>query len=673
MKKLLLLFISVLCLGLGAYAETVLFASGALPTGWSGDKVQKGSSRPAPVTTPLQILGGGYIQSPEYKNVSSIKVSLNITTKATTLTIAQSTDTGKTWSTIRTIANSECDSKGWKEFDVATTGDTSNGVMFKLSAAKNSYYISSFEYTTGGGSESGDKKSPNLAWIDYSQLIDGSTTTYGKPITAKTVKMSEANMSGELGYLYVQTALTSTETNDPIFEALTFSSSDEGVAKFTDSTDLYSLSGIAAGTTTITATFAGDATYKDSKATLTLTITPDNAVPATPVIKFDDVTTSEDGEYTVVPGTKVSVSSTGATYIIVTSTLDGEQILEGESTTITVNESDMYEFYGMNDEGESAHVIIDFTAKAPVGSGIVYSLVTSASDLVAGETYTIGCASKGTVMSTATQTNYRDYVSAELGKGSFEITPDMLTLTLEQDGNGWKIKTQNYTDTNGYFNAVDASEKNNNLLIDETGAKWAIEIGEDESHNATISTPDFTNTRYIYWNPSSPRFSAYLKPQTEVQLYRETVIAPTIEVDGEAITTVGSVDVKAGSLIRIIGHEANELHYIHNSSTTANRAPVANTEGWTKHDSNIYEYVVEPDFATKHITITAKGVKNGKESAPVSITLHNGSTTGIEGVESAENDAEVEWFTITGVRVQQPAEGGLYIRRQGSEVSKVRF
>ncbi len=553
MKKLLLLFISVLCLGLGAYAETVSFASGALPTGWSGDKVQKGSSRPAPVTTPLQILGGGYIQSPEYKNVSSIKVSLNRTTKATTLTIAQSTDKGKTWSTIKTIAKLDCDPEGWKEFDVATTGDTSNGVMFKLSAAKNSYYISSFEYTTGGGSESGDKK-----------------------------------------------------------------------------------------------------------------------VPATPVIKFDDVTTSEDGEYTVVPGTKVSVSSTGATYIIVTSTLDGEQILEGESTTITVNESDMYEFYGMNDEGESAHVIIDFTAK---GSGIVYSLVTSASDLVAGETYTIGCASKGTVMSNAKSSDYRQYVEeVDFTTGSFEIKSNMLALTLEQDGDGWKIKTQNYTDPNGYFNAVDKSEKNNNnLLIDNTGAKWAIEIGEDESHNATISTPDFTNTRYIYWNPSSRRFSAYLKPQTEVQLYRETVVAPTIEVDGEKINTVGNVDVHVGSLIRIIGHETNELYYIHTYTTTANRAPVANTDGWTKHDSNIYEYTVPADFATKHITITAKGVKNGKESAPVSITLHNGSTTGIEGVESAENDAEVEWFTITGVRVQQPAEGGLYIRRQGSEVSKVRF
>ncbi len=554
MKKLLLLFISVLCLGLGAYAETVSFASGALPTGWSGKMVQKGRSRPKPVETPLQILGGGYIQSPEYKNVSSIKVSLNITTKAKTLTIAQSTDKGKTWPTIRTI-DSECDPNGWKEFDVATTGDTSNGVMFKLSAETNSYYISSFEYTT-----------------------------YGEDATT---------------------------------------------------------------------------------------------VPEAPVISFGETTCTTGETYDIEYGAEVTVSSKDAESIIANSPVETAAEHTGNSYKFKISKSGDYTFKGKNKVGESATTTVTFNVKKPVGSGIVYSLVTSASDLVAGETYTIGCASKGTVMSNATSEDYPQYVEyveyVDFTTGSFEIKSNMLALTLEQYGDGWKILTQNYEGGNGYFNAVDKSSKNNNLLIDNTGAKWAIEIGEDESHNATISTPDFTNTRYIYWNPSSPRFSAYLKPQTEVQLYRETVVAPTIEVDREVINTTGNVDVHAGSLIRIIGHEANELYYIHTSTTTANRAPVANTEGWTKHDSNIYEYTVPADFATKHITITAKGVKNGKESAPVSITLHNGSTTGIEGVESAENDAEVEWFTITGVRVQQPAEGGLYIRRQGSEVSKVRF
>ena len=396
--------------------------------------------------------------------------------------------------------------------------------------------------------------------------------------------------------------------------------------------------------------------------------------PEAPVVKFGETTCTANETYDIEYDAEVTVSSKNAESIIANSPVETAAEHTGNSYKFKISKSGDYTFTGKNKVGESATTTVTFNVKKPVGSGIVYSLVTSASDLVAGETYTIGCASKGTVMSNAKSSDYRQYVEdVVFTTGSFEIKSNMLALKLEQYGDGWKILTQNYEEGNGYFNAVDESEKKNNLLIDGTGAKWAIEIGEDESHNATISTPDFTNTRYIYWNPSSPRFSAYLKPQTEVQLYRETVVAPTIEVDGEKINTVGNVDVHAGSVIRIIGHEANELYYIHNTNSTANRAPVANTEGWTKHDSNIYEYTVPADFATKHITITAKGVKNGKESAPVSITLHNGSTTGIEGVESAENDAEVEWFTITGVRVQQPAEGGLYIRRQGSEVSKVRF
>lgn len=278
--------------------------------------------------------------------------------------------------------------------------------------------------------------------------------------------------------------------------------------------------------------------------------------PEAPVISFGETTCTTGETYDIEYGAEVTVSSKDAESIIANSPVETAAEHTGNSYKFKISKSGDYTFKGKNKVGESATTTVTFNVKKPVGSGIVYSLATSASDLVAGETYTIGCASKGTVMSNAESSDYRQYVEdVVFTTGSFEIKSNMLALTLEQDGDGWKIKTQNYT-TNGYFNAVDKSEKNNNnLLIDGTGAKWAIEIGEDESHNATISTPDFTNTRYIYWNPSSPRFSAYLKPQTEVQLYRETVVAPTIEVDGEKINTVGNVDVHVGSVIRIIGHD----------------------------------------------------------------------------------------------------------------------
>lgn len=546
MKKLLLLFISVLCLGLGAHAETVSFASGTLPTGWSGEKVQKGSSRPEPVTTSLQILGGGYIKSPEYKNVSSIKVSLNRTKKAETLTIAQSTDKGETWSTIRTIENSECDYTGWKEFDVATTGDTSNGVMFKLSAAENSYYISSFEYTT-----------------------------YGEDATT---------------------------------------------------------------------------------------------APEAPVISFGETTCTANKTYDIEYDAEVTVSSKNAESIIANSPVETAAEHTGNSYKFKISKSGDYTFKGKNKVGESATTTVTFNVKKPVGSGIEYVMVTSAAELVAGESYTIASALSKKAMSTTSDDNARKAVDVKINEGRFDQTDEILNFTLGGSAAGWTFTATNYlgTKTGLYFTSSGTA-----LKIDDTATKCAITF--DHDGNAKITLVE-GSTRHIQLYETD--FKHYANSYTngeEVQLYRETVVAPTIKVDGEVINTTGNVDVHAGSLIRIIGHEANELYYIHTSTTTANRAPVANTEGWTKHDSNIYEYTVPADFATKHITITAKGVKNGKESAPVSITLHNGSTTGIEGVESAENDAEVEWFTITGVRVQQPAEGGLYIRRQGSEVSKVRF
>lgn len=546
MKKLLLLFISVLCLGLGAYAETVSFASGELPTGWSGDNVKKGDPRPEPVTTPLQILGGGFIQSPEYKNVRSIKVSLNRTTKATTLTIAQSTD-GHTWSTIRTIAKLECDPEGWKEFDVATTGDTSNGVMFKLSAAKNSYYISSFEYTT-----------------------------YGEDATT---------------------------------------------------------------------------------------------APEAPVISFGETTCTTGETYDIEYGAEVTVSSKAAESIIANSPVEAEAEHTGNSYKFKISESGDYTFKGKNKVGESATTTVTFNVKS---SGIEYEIVTSEDQLVAGEYYAIASLSKGKAMSTVSNTNARQSVDVNIIAGKFYQTDDVLNFLLGGKKDAWTLNTTNYS---GTYTGLSFAPGGTDLKIEEDATECAIAIAENG--DAMITLPTAKTGRRVKLSQGTQgnfKFYAATHPDTaNVQLYRETVVAPTIEVDGKKISTVGSVDVKAGSLIHIIGHEANELYYIHTYTTTANRAPVANTDGWTKHDSNIYEYTVPADFATKHITITAKGVKNGKESAPVSITLHNGSTTGIEGVESAENDAEVEWFTITGVRVQQPAEGGLYIRRQGSEVSKVRF
>ena len=154
-----------------------------------------------------------------------------------------------------------------------------------------------------------------------------------------------------------------------------------------------------------------------------------------------------------------------------------------------------------------------------------------------------------------------------------------------------------------------------------------------------------------------------------VQLYREEVVAPGIYFNGEQLEAGASPELKAGDKIVIRGHEANELHY--KLLNSAMRAPSANLDGWHMNDSNVFEYEVPEGFENMSISLAAKAVNNGKESAPVQFVVSEGTMTGVAGVEAEAADAQTEWFTLQGVRVAAPAEGGLYIRRQGSKVEKV--
>lgn len=65
---------------------------------------------------------------------------------------------------------------------------------------------------------------------------------------------------------------------------------------------------------------------------------------------------------------------------------------------------------------------------------------------------------------------------------------------------------------------------------------------------------------------------------------------------------------------------------------------------------------------------------DGKLSAPFTVhyTLaENGTTTGVNEVNVTDEEAEVMWYTVQGVRVAQPASTGVYIRVAAGKASKV--
>lgn len=357
MGKFLLSLMCLIILSFSTKAEEISFAEG-FPTGW-----QKAGST-ASVTRVnkkcLQLQKGASITSPVYNNVSEINVELNISNKATTLTIEQSLD-NVNWTTLKTIAKAECSVEEWRQFKIPTQGDTSNGVSFRLKATASSYYISLFDYTiisTGPiepvfkgipqkedgslGYEITIGETQSLPTIEPSELtysfsstnndiIDIDETT--KTITAKKIgtaivnftteafedkylagngsfeisvvgkepKLSFANESvyGKVntGVVWQQVTVTEPEEN---IGAITYSSSDPEIVTVDASTGQIKPSDVKkAGVATITATIAANGDYAEGSCSYLIVVVDPNAEVKPGETIFDFTTTNPYGMTTM--------------------------------------------------------------------------------------------------------------------------------------------------------------------------------------------------------------------------------------------------------------------------------------------------------------------------------------------------------------------------------------
>lgn len=357
MGKFLLSLMGLIILSFSTKAEEISFAEG-LPTDW-----QKAGTT-ASVTRVnkkcLQLQKGASITSPVYNNVSEINVELNISNKATTLTIEQSLD-NVNWTTLKTIAKAECSVEEWRQFKIPTQGDTSNGVSFRLKATASSYYISLFDYTiiTTGPIEPVFKGIPqkedgslgyeitigetqSLPTIEPSELTYSFSTTNNdiidideitKTITAKKIgtaivnftteafedkylagngsfeisvvgkepKLSFANESvyGKVntGVVWQQVTVTEPEEN---LGAITYSSSDPEIVTVDASTGQIKPSDVKkAGVATITATIAANGDYAEGSCSYMIVVIDPNAEVKPGETLFDFTTTNPYGMTTM--------------------------------------------------------------------------------------------------------------------------------------------------------------------------------------------------------------------------------------------------------------------------------------------------------------------------------------------------------------------------------------
>lgn len=231
--------------------------------------------------------------------------------------------------------------EGWSDYEIAITGATKNSqIKFEGNQEKNArFFLDEVKITqaSSGGSEETTKKDPNLAY---------SVSEYNATIGQTEGFPALSNPNGVTG--------------------ITYSSSDETVATVDEKSGKVTLKDIV-GTTTITASFPGNETWKDAQASYTLNVSKRSAnlaysassctvivgeTPELPTISYADgvegiVYASSNPAVATVNETTGAVTLTGAEgTTVISATLEDNATFANGSTsyTLTVTKTNTFRY-----------------------------------------------------------------------------------------------------------------------------------------------------------------------------------------------------------------------------------------------------------------------------------------------------------------------------------------
>ena len=249
-----------------------------------------------------------------------------------------------------------------------------------------------------------------------------------------------------------------------------------------------------------------------------------------------------------------------------------------------------------------------------------WTLVTSTSELVAGDLIVIACNTQGAVAGSLNSnkgylTSVTSGVSFSSDNGTIVSLPsEALQFTLGGSTDEWTftcIAGQLYT-------------KSTNLNFSNDGnGKWKISF---DNNNAIVENSTSSNEK-LYYNSGSPRFKTYTSNQTAIQLYRKPAGEDTREdaqlsfSSATATATVGEpftapqltknpsdISVTWSSSdqnVAYIDQDGDEM-YINKAGTTTITAKFAGNSQY-KPASASYVLTVNPSYE-----ITLQGVTDGK-------------------------------------------------------------
>lgn len=324
-------------------------------------------------------------------------------------------------------------------------------------------------------------------------------------------------------------------------------------------------------------------------------------VPSTPVVTWtlDGVnhTAENDGTYNVYAGTQVTVTSENADKIVVTNSVssDGEY---NAPYTFTVTADDMFTFAGKNADGTSSGITVMYTVVERPAEN-VYTLITDASQLKAGNKYVIAVKEQKMALSNQGNWNggnnqYRNVVDGTQANAKFRIDENnvlhdqtfgtsskegIMVFTLGGSAGKWTLKADNYILSTaeprlgeletGEWVKLYVTDKQPFFAMTTEPSENTISIAADGSATITNSNSIGYVMKYMEENTTRFGMSKVGNEFPLVQLYgcvpqtkpEMPVVTYTKTIDGENVATedCGEYTAINGSKITVTSKNATRI------------------------------------------------------------------------------------------------------------------
>ena len=334
---------------------------------------------------------------------------------------------------------------------------------------------------------------------------------------------------------------------------------------------------------------------------LSAIFTRKKVVPSTPVVTWtlDGVnhTAENDSTYNVYAGTQVTVTSENADKIVVTNSVssDGEY---NAPYTFTVTADEKFTFAGKNADGTSSGITVMYTVVERPAEN-VYTLITDASQLKAGNKYVIAVKEQNMALSNQGNWNdgnnqYRNVVDGAQTNAKFRIDENnvlhdqtfgtsskegIMVFTLGGSAGKWTLKADNYIlstaeprqgelETGEWVKLYVTDKPQPFFAMTTEPSENTISIAADGS--ATITNSDSTGYVMKYMENTTrfgmskvgnefPLVQLYgCVPQTKPEM---PVVTYTKTIDGENVATedCGEYTAINGSKITVTSKNATQI------------------------------------------------------------------------------------------------------------------